>query len=159
MFEGYGQLDTIHLLSEGKGTSMYNIYERVGEEFRLVCSWGERINIKLTRMLEGGRLYAGDFDLRRVYSGWETFGMFKPDELELVVLDELYLEPIKFPIIRSDRTSSKLEVVAYSLPYSLYSNDGRVVVKRGKMKKVEGEYLFEQFKKGRKFYARKADLS
>ncbi len=163
MFRCFGQLDRIHVLDDIDKTAAYSLYERVGEgEFRLARSSGERVNDRVVRILEEGRLYAKDWQLRIVHTGWKTLGEFSSEGLELVELEYLPLEQIRNTIeiySRSSFSQGVLEVVGYRLEHNIYSSDGRLVARMGKMRKAEGEYLLKQAENGRRFYTMKKDLS
>jgi len=164
MFEGYGQLDKIHVdyvKIDGRFgmVAYYDLFKGTGDGFRLVSLSRKNISERTLEILSEGRLYARADDLRRLSRPLSTIGKF--ELLDLVEVEELPLNAIaRYTLFDFPNNKGRRKIVTgYKLEHDVYSYDGRVVVKRGKMRKVEGDYLIGQARKGRKFYARKADLS
>ena len=154
MFEGFGQLDCIHFRT-GYGT-VYNLYLREdnGGFTRIAFKEVEDVGMRTLAHLGEGRLYARANDLRdtcRDRTLWnDTIGIFRLEDIDLVILDELPLERVirLLDLWFPDNRGERVVLTGYKLSYNIYSADGRLVARGGvKMSVAQGEHLIGQSKK------------
>ena len=162
-----GQLDMIPVTrGTGKKTVMHSrcdlyLFDK-WKLTRTALGYFTRVNKRILRYLREGRLYATERDIKSVVNG-EMFGEFKLEDLELVELDELPFEGVKKEVTRYRVGEDglgfdyhTLEITAYRLRYDIFSFNGTLAIRKGKIKKGEGDYLIEQARK-RKYYSRRMD--
>ena len=161
-----GQLDMIPVTrGTGKKTVMHSrcdlyLFDK-WKLTRTALGYFTRVNKRILRYLREGRLYATERDIKSVVNG-EMFGEFKLEDLELVELDELPFEGVKKEVTRYRSEdgfvvdSRRLEITAYRLRHDIFSFNGTLAIRKGKIKKGEGDYLIEQARK-RKYYSRRMD--
>jgi|SRR3989338_2884352 len=161
-----GQLDMIPVTrGTGKKTVMHSrcdlyLFDK-WKLTRTALGYFTRVNKRILRYLREGRLYATERDIKSVVNG-EMFGEFKLEDLELVELDELPFEGVKKEVTRYRSEdgfvvdSKRLEITAYRLRHDIFSFNGTLAIRKGKIKKGEGDYLIGQARE-RKYYSRRMD--
>ncbi|MBI4158700.1 hypothetical protein HY500_00395 [Candidatus Woesearchaeota archaeon] len=86
----------------------------------------------------------------------DTIGRFRLEDIELVELEELPLKRIN-SLSFSNSIGGRSIVTGYRLEHNLYSANGRLVARKGKMRRAEGDYLLQQAEK-RKYYSMMKDI-